>query len=476
MLRSAVAAAEPSSTATTPTRPRIPRPRLWPTARRRMPASTTTRSRFPGPVPPGERFWSVTCMTVRPQLLVEESHQPLSAQLPDAVSMKKNPDGSLTLYIQNKIPGADKETNWLPAPDDTIYLVMRLYWPKRSRRRSCRPAKALESAGHRRRELAVHPRLPLNLRNNTHEQAPQIDAQAAVFAITAVMALAAGCAQQADPVSRRTRRRSAAGVAGARHRGGQGDRRRGFHLRAPARHELRGDVRVHGGFPNSGQYKAPFNQINNEARIFACKDTSVPTPNSDTPYSILFMDLRAEPLVLSVPAVAKSRYYSVMLCDANTFNYGYMGSRATASEAGDSLVVGPDWKGETPRHQEGIPLLVAVLGGRVPHAAVQPCGHAERGQGPVRFPRSSRSAISSKPAPPASAAIDFPKIDKAMVKTNFFEQLDFILRYIPATAEETAIRAKLATIGVGAGKTFDFKDLSAEHKAAVLIGIKGRGR
>jgi hypothetical protein len=38
--------------------------------------------------------------------------------------------GSLTLYIQNKSPGADKEPNWLPAPNGPIYLVMRLYWPK----------------------------------------------------------------------------------------------------------------------------------------------------------------------------------------------------------------------------------------------------------------------------------------------------------------------------------------------------------
>ena len=45
-------------------------------------------------------------------------------------NMKKNADGSLTLYIQNKSPGADKESNWLPAPNDTIYLAMRLYWPK----------------------------------------------------------------------------------------------------------------------------------------------------------------------------------------------------------------------------------------------------------------------------------------------------------------------------------------------------------
>jgi hypothetical protein len=44
--------------------------------------------------------------------------------------MKKNEDGSLTLYIQKDSPDADKEANWRPAPNDTIYLVMRLYWPK----------------------------------------------------------------------------------------------------------------------------------------------------------------------------------------------------------------------------------------------------------------------------------------------------------------------------------------------------------
>jgi Protein of unknown function (DUF1254) len=53
-------------------------------------------------------------------------------------------------------------------------------------------------------------------------------------------------------------------------------------------------------------------------------------------------------MVLSVPNVEKSRYYSVMLCDGNTFNYGYIGSRATGSEAGDYMVVGPNWQGATP--------------------------------------------------------------------------------------------------------------------------------
>ena len=98
----------------------------------------------------------------------------------------------------------------------------------------------------------------------------------------------------------------------------------------------------------SSQFKAPFNEINNEHRVATPEDTAVITPNSDTPYSMVWMDLRAEPMVISVPAVEKERYYSVQLIDGNTYNYGYIGSRATGNDPGDYLVVGPGWKGEMP--------------------------------------------------------------------------------------------------------------------------------
>jgi len=68
----------------------------------------------------------------------------------------------------------------------------------------------------------------------------------------------------------------------------------------------------------SSQFKAPFNHIYNMHHVATYEDTAVITPNSDTPYSILWLDLRAEPMVISVPAVAKQRYYSVQLTDGNT--------------------------------------------------------------------------------------------------------------------------------------------------------------
>jgi hypothetical protein len=224
---------------------------------------------------------------------------------------------------------------------------------------------------------------------------------------------------------------------------------------------------------NSGQFKAPFNQILNEARVFTYKDTAIITPNSDTPYSLLFMDLRAEPLVLSVPAVDKSRYYSVMLTDGNTFNYGYIGSRATGSEAGDYMVVGPNWKGNTPPgikkvFQSSTDFSLAAYRTQLINADDMP--NVVKVQSGYKV--QPLSAYLKQPAPPTAPTVDFPKIDQDMVKTNFFEYLDFALQFAPAGPEEKAIRERLASIGIGPGKTFDFKDLSLEHKAAVLLGMK----
>jgi hypothetical protein len=221
------------------------------------------------------------------------------------------------------------------------------------------------------------------------------------------------------------------------------------------------------------EFKAPFNQIKNEARVFTYKDTAIVTPNSDTPYSFAWLDLRAEPIVLSVPAVEKERYYAVQLEDGNTFNYGYIGSRATGSEAGDYMVAGPDWKGETP------PGIKKVF-----HSTTQfsVAGYRTQLFGPEDMPNVVKvqsgykvqplSSFLKQPAPPAAPTINFPKINKELAKTGFFDYLDFSLQFAPAGPEEKEIREKLARLGIGAGKNFDFKALTPEQRAAVVEGVK----
>ena len=224
---------------------------------------------------------------------------------------------------------------------------------------------------------------------------------------------------------------------------------------------------------DSGQFKAPFNQIYCEANVFTHRDTAVVTPNSDTPYCLLWVDLRAEPMVVSVPAVPKSRYYSVHLCDGNTFNYGFIGTRTTGTDAGDFLIAGPDWKGKTPpgikkvfrsSTQQSIVIFRTQLfsPSDLPGVAKVQAGYKAK---PL-------SAFQKQPPPAEAPAIDFPKIDEAMLRARFFEYLDFALGFAPPGPEEKAIRARLASIGVGPGKTIQFKDLSPEQRAAVARGMQ----
>jgi hypothetical protein len=224
---------------------------------------------------------------------------------------------------------------------------------------------------------------------------------------------------------------------------------------------------------SNSEFKAPFNQIKNEARVFTYKDTAIVTPNSDTPYSFAWLDLRAEPIVLSVPAVERGRYYAIQLEDGNTFNFGYIGSRATGNQAGDYMVAGPDWKGETP---QGIKKMFhsttqfAVAGYRTQLFGPQDMPNVVKVQSGYKV--QPLSAFLKQSAPPTAPTINFPKINKELAKTGFFDYLDFSLQFAPPGPEEKEIREKLARLGIGTGKTFDFKALSPEQKAAVVEGVK----
>jgi hypothetical protein len=82
------------------------------------------------------------------------------------------------------------------------------------------------------------------------------------------------------------------------------------------------------------------------------------------------------------------------------------------------------------------------------------------------------SAFLKQAAPPAAPKIEFLPATTAGIKENFFQYLDAALQFVPETSRDKAIRAKLARIGVGPSKTFTFKDLSLEHKAEILVGMK----
>ena len=82
---------------------------------------------FPkGQLPPAKGFWSLTMYDANYFFVANPINRySISARQ----NLKTNPDGSIDLYIQNQSPGADKESNWLPAPKDKFVLMLRMYWP-----------------------------------------------------------------------------------------------------------------------------------------------------------------------------------------------------------------------------------------------------------------------------------------------------------------------------------------------------------
>ncbi|HEY9113848.1 MAG TPA: DUF1254 domain-containing protein [Bacteroidales bacterium] len=228
---------------------------------------------------------------------------------------------------------------------------------------------------------------------------------------------------------------------------------------------------------NSAQFKAPFNVINNEARVFTPADTSVSTPNSDTPYSILQMDLRTEPIVLCMPEIEKERYYDVQLVDLYTDNYGYMGSRTTGNGAGCYLVAGPDWDGKTPKGIDKVfrcetQFSLAVY--RTQLFNPEDMDNVKKIQAGYKV--QPLSEFLGQPAPPAAPSIDWPEFSQAAFTTEFGKYLSFLLQFCPpngTAAVEIPLREKFAKIGIVAGgEAKPAKPLSPQMKEALGEAVK----
>ena len=221
------------------------------------------------------------------------------------------------------------------------------------------------------------------------------------------------------------------------------------------------------------EYKAPFNTIDNIARVYTPADTTIVSPNSDTPYSFLWMDLRAEPLVLGVPTIEQSRYYSIQLIDLYTFNFDYIGTRATGNKAGQYVLAGPNWKGDAPEGVNGVirsetEFVLAVY--RTQLFGPDDLDKVKEIQASYSVQTLSQFLAGSPPA--AAATVDFPTFDpKALTNSDFFEYLAFMLQFCPVDSSEVELRQRFAKIGIVPGPNLDVSKLSSEIQTALSGGM-----
>jgi hypothetical protein len=223
------------------------------------------------------------------------------------------------------------------------------------------------------------------------------------------------------------------------------------------------------------EYKGAWNEIHSSAQVYTPADKAIQTPNSDTPYSALGADLRTEPLVLTVPPIEQDRYYSLQFIDLYTYNIAYAGSRTTGNGGGKYLLAGPNWQGDKP---EGINEVIrsdtdlAMVLYRTQLLGPSDIDQVKKIQ--AGYQVTPLSAFLNQPPPAPAPLIDFvPPLTRDQQRTSpqFFEILDFALRFAPTPPAEEELRARFATIGIGPDGGFDADKLTPEVRSAIEGGM-----
>jgi hypothetical protein len=224
--------------------------------------------------------------------------------------------------------------------------------------------------------------------------------------------------------------------------------------------------------PSFPGYIGGFGRFRHYSRGFTPADKDIVTPSNDTPYSWAWLDLRAEPMVVSVPA-APDRYYVLQWFDLFTHNAHYLGSRATGTEAGDYLLAGPGWDGAIPDDITDVLRFETEIAGTLTRTSWT--GEDDRA-GLVTQQRQYRirplsEFTGAKPAAPAPA-VQFPGWDEARANSpDFISYLNFLMQFTPAVSSEEGMLAEFAKIGIAPGATFDAAALDPEIRAAIATGI-----
>ena len=209
---------------------------------------------------------------------------------------------------------------------------------------------------------------------------------------------------------------------------------------------------------HSLEYKAPLNRISHARNLASPEDKAIVAPNVDTLYSYVWLDLRAEPMVLSLPAFESNRYVGLQLIDAYTYIIGYVTPRTNGRQGGDFLIAGPDWDGAVPNGIKAVfrspsQLALAFYRTQIFNSLELPRVHALQDQYRV----TPLSGYLGRPAPamvPALQPVSGLDVRKEPTSLQFFTILNWMLQYMPTLPEDQELRSRLARIGVMPAKNF----------------------
>ncbi len=218
----------------------------------------------------------------------------------------------------------------------------------------------------------------------------------------------------------------------------------------------------------------PMNTPYNTAVLYSPADKFVVSPNNDTYYTTATLDLRAEPVIIKVPAIT-DRYYSFQLNSMTTDNFGYIGTNSTGTKAGIYAITSPGFTGKLPEGVTEIksPSELVGLIGRTAVNAGDPADIKKAKEVQGKYQIGVMHNYYPDFPPKQVPAIDFPKFrEQDKSDQAFFSLLNFLLQYIKLSADEQAIIDSYGKIGIAAGKPYTFYDDHPDLQSSILKGIK----
>ena len=222
-------------------------------------------------------------------------------------------------------------------------------------------------------------------------------------------------------------------------------------------------------------YMGGFNELVHKTELLGPDFKDVVRPNNDTMYSFAWLDLRSQPVVITVPEI-KNRYYSVQLVDMFTHNFDYIGTRATGTEAGSYVIAGPEWGGTKPRDAKAVLqsessfvycVIRTEVGGPDDVAAVMALQK--------RYRLTPLNVFLGRTGAPVAAGITFPAYDSSRAKSAaFIDLLNFLLTEVVVAPEEEELMRRFSRIGIRAGALGASGSLSPALRDALDKGV-GQG-
>jgi len=225
-------------------------------------------------------------------------------------------------------------------------------------------------------------------------------------------------------------------------------------------------------YKDSGHFRAPFNTLAVVTPDTARTDSTGHAITPRPPYALAWLDLRKEPVVITVPAMKAGAHYDIQLIDLYTYHFGEISTEKNGSGGGSFLIVPASWSSRVPDKITGVigsetSFALAIIHGR--GGGVEATAATENFL--MSFNVQKQSTFEDTKAPAVAETIFPPYSQDTVNSAGFFQYLNFLLQFCPVHPSEIHERADFAKLGIAGGKNFDLGYMDKSILDAVNAGM-----